>query len=216
MNYFLRAKHWQIFALTYGLPMLLNLFMVPILFISRHPVITIELLLSAILSFGIGGYLAWLWAVAVGLHVKIPVNYRQNLIPFKTSILLIMVYLLAMIRLMIFICESVKSLLMLLISLIGAIFGGKLDDSLGPDSGFMDIFLRMIIPLQIISIFCMFYCIYITAKTFKSAQLQRSVAFSDFVGEFFLTLFFPVGVWIIQPQINKMVKDDSEFKNKQA
>jgi hypothetical protein len=49
------------------------------------------------------------------------------------------------------------------------------------------------------------YSFYFVAKTFKTVELQREVAFSDFVGEFFLLLLFPIGVWIIQPKINKMI-----------
>jgi hypothetical protein len=32
------------------------------------------------------------------------------------------------------------------------------------------------------------------------------VKFRDFAGEFFLVWFYPVGVWIIQPKINKMIE----------
>jgi hypothetical protein len=66
-----------------------------------------------------------------------------------------------------------------------------------------------------LSIFCIFYCIYFVAKTIKTVELQRAVKFKDFVGEFFLVWFFPIGVWILQPTINKLEggMDYDEFDN---
>jgi hypothetical protein len=59
-------------------------------------------------------------------------------------------------------------------------------------------------------VFCIFYCFYFTAKTFKTAELQKEVSFNDFVGEFFLVWFSPIGVWILQPKINQLA-DEYEF-----
>jgi len=52
--------------------------------------------------------------------------------------------------------------------------------------------------------FCIFYSLYFIAKELKSVELQKPVTFSDFAGEFFLLWFFPIGIWIIQPRINKI------------
>ena len=69
-----------------------------------------------------------------------------------------------------------------------------------------------IIPLHLFSMFCIFYCLYFVAKTYKTAELQREVSFGDFVGEFFLFWFYPIGVWFLQPKINEMHLDsDSEL-----
>jgi len=69
----------------------------------------------------------------------------------------------------------------------------------------------IIIPIHLFSMFCLFYCLYFVAKTLKTVELQREVSFNDFIAEFFLTWFFPIGVWILQPRINKMIK---EYDNK--
>jgi hypothetical protein len=55
--------------------------------------------------------------------------------------------------------------------------------------------------------------LYFVAKTFKTVELQREVSFSDFVGEFFMIWFYPVGIWIIQPKINKMIEEQSKEQN---
>jgi hypothetical protein len=64
----------------------------------------------------------------------------------------------------------------------------------------------IIVPIHLFSMFCIFHNMYFLAKTFKTVELQREVSFSDFAGEFFLTWFFPIGVWILRPKINKMIK----------
>ena len=67
--------------------------------------------------------------------------------------------------------------------------------------------IAVIVPLHLFSIFCIFYSVYFVAKTFKTVELQREVTFSDFVGEFFMLWFYPIGIWIIQPKINKMIEE---------
>jgi bacteriorhodopsin len=64
----------------------------------------------------------------------------------------------------------------------------------------------LVVPLHLFSMFYIFYTLYFAAKTVKTVELQREVTFSDFAGEFFLIWFYPVGVWIIQPKVNKMIE----------
>jgi hypothetical protein len=71
--------------------------------------------------------------------------------------------------------------------------------------------MAIIIPLHLFSMFCIFYCLYFVSKTFKTAELQRQTTFSDFAGEFFLLWFYPVGIWIVQPKINKMVESTPDL-----
>ena len=63
----------------------------------------------------------------------------------------------------------------------------------------------IIVPVHLFAMFCIFYSLYFVAKTFKTVELQRTVTFSDFAGEFFLLWFYPIGIWIIQPKINRMI-----------
>jgi hypothetical protein len=50
----------------------------------------------------------------------------------------------------------------------------------------------------------MFYILYFVAKTMKSVEMQKTVTFNDYAGEFFLIWFFPIGIWFLQPRINKI------------
>lgn len=64
--------------------------------------------------------------------------------------------------------------------------------------------LEFIIPAHLISMAGIFYSLYFAARALKSVELQRSVSFNDFRREFFLLWFFPVGIWLIQPRINRL------------
>lgn len=72
------------------------------------------------------------------------------------------------------------------------------------------------VPLHLFSMFCIFYCLYFNAKALKTVEWQNTVTFSDFAGEFFLIWFFPIGVWIIQPRINKLFDTTIDNENNQV
>lgn len=63
-----------------------------------------------------------------------------------------------------------------------------------------------IMPLHFSAMISTLYAILFSAKTLKSAELNREAFISDYLGDFFLLWFFPIGIWIIQPKINKMVE----------
>lgn len=55
-----------------------------------------------------------------------------------------------------------------------------------------------------VAAFCALYIPYFIAKALKTAQMQRPVSFGDYAGEFFGMIYFPIGLWYIQPKINKL------------
>ena len=50
----------------------------------------------------------------------------------------------------------------------------------------------------------MFHTMYWAAKSVKTVEMRKEVTFNDFAGEFFLIWFYPIGVWILQPKVNKL------------
>ena len=58
-----------------------------------------------------------------------------------------------------------------------------------------------------LSTFSMFYYLYFVAKTIKIAELQKKLEFVNFASEFFLIWFYPIGIWFIQPKINKIIEE---------
>ncbi len=45
---------------------------------------------------------------------------------------------------------------------------------------------------------------YFCSKIYKTAVLQREVTLGDHIGELFAAWFLFVGIWIMQPKINKL------------
>jgi hypothetical protein len=198
MNLFLRAKHWQLFSLTFGIPILLEIIMMSQMFshMMRHPgavpdvvdVFSYFKIFPFIMLLFMGVLLGWQWSVAVGMQKMVPAAIKMKVTKFKVFFFIPVVYITLIIIAIFFAFSYYNS-------------------SSAVDFGF-SIFIPflVIVPLHLFSMFCLFYCLYFVAKTLKTVELQREVTFNDFVGEFFLSWFFPIGVWILQPRINKLIK----------
>ena len=92
-------------------------------------------------------------------------------------------------------------------TMIGVAMTGMIESGAKPNGAFIGGVIGVIVPLHLFSMFCIFYSLYFVAKTFKTVELQRQVSFSDFAGEFFMIWFYPIGIWIVQPKINKMIEE---------
>jgi hypothetical protein len=188
---FLRAKHWQVFLVICGFPYLFQLILMPTMMAGNSFVSSLNLLLiiTIVCAFVL---FAWLWSIAIGLQSKIPVEVKMNVRKFKMLLLFTLVYLLFF---SIYMASLFNSIGLVRINSVETMFG----------------MFWIILPLHFFCMFCMLYCLYFVAKTFKSVELQREVVFSDFAVEFFLFWFFPIGIWIVQPKINKMIQDKEWF-----
>jgi hypothetical protein len=192
---FLNAKHWHLFLLTFGIPMIFQFLMMGTIFanIGSSDNSSPDFMFNYFKFFPIimllftGVFFGWFWSVAVGLQRIIPKEIKMKVNRFKIFLLIPAVY---------------------IIFFLG--FFMTSFNSGGPNPGVFAI----IVPLHLFSMFCIFYSLYFVAKTFKTAELQRKVTFSDFAGEFFMIWFYPIGIWIVQPKINKMIKEQSHtYKN---
>jgi hypothetical protein len=125
------------------------------------------------------GYMGWFWAMAIGLKNKVPDTLKMKTGKFKFFFLFVIIYL-----------------------LVFSIYFVRLFMSFD----FEPLVFAIIFPMHIFDMFCLFYCIYFASKTIKIIELNREVTFVDYAGEFFLIWFFPIGLWFIQPKINKMIE----------
>ena len=50
---------------------------------------------------------------------------------------------------------------------------------------------------------CIFYVMYFASKCLVRAELSRPISFYDCLGPLFLIRFFPLGIWVLQPKINR-------------
>lgn len=185
MNIFLRMKHWQLFLLMVGIPIIIEFIGLGIMFTTRDPK-SMFFVFPLIMFFSIIINLGWFNALGINLTKKLPETVKMKLNKFKWFLYFPMIY-----------------MLILSVFILGILNG--LSFGLIPTP----LLLLLILPIHLFSMFCLFYCLYYIAKTFKAVELQRPVIFNDYAGEFFLLWFFPIGLWIIQPRINKLFAESS-------
>jgi len=203
MIFFLRAKHWQLFILFFGIPMMFELLMLFNLLTNMmhnpDPASAFNSFkfFSVIMFFCTGTLFGWFWAVATWLQKLVPANVKMKVGKFKVFFFIPLVYLIC-------ICFFVFS-----------VMPGFATGNVNNIAPFAFMF-AIIFPVHLFSMFCIFYCLYFVAKTIKTVELQREVSFADFAGEFFLSWFFFVGVWILQPRINKLADQLTEQPAEEA
>ena len=178
MERFLKAKHWQLFLLLFGIPFIFQVVMMISIVTSHTMVFSYFKFFPLVLVIYVSTFFSWLWSVALGLQPMVPATVKMKVARFKIFLVIPLVYILIV---------SV---------LLEMVFSGTFD--INPK------YILVIVPVHLFSVFCILHSLYFVAKTFKTVELQRQVRFEDFAGEFFMLLFFPVGVWILQPKINKM------------
>ena len=194
---FLKAKHWQLFLLTFGIPMIFQFIMMGSMFSNfgaetpPDPTIMFNYMkfFPIMMIVFMGVFFGWFWSVAIGLQKKVPENVKMKVNKFKIFFFIPMAYML------------------LITAFMGITMGGLMESGSEPSGGLIGSMVAIIVPLHLFSMFCIFYSLYFVAKTFKTVELQREVKFSDFAGDFFMIWFYPIGIWIVQPKINKMIEE---------
>ncbi|MBX2829277.1 MAG: hypothetical protein KTR22_14015 [Flavobacteriaceae bacterium] len=194
INTFLKAKHWQLFIIMIGIPLVFQfVFMGSIIFTTFDDTANFEDVLSPMTYFPfimiifMVVFFGWFWSMGIGLQKFIPEDLRLNTGKFKFFLIFPFIY------------------IILFLALFMGLFMNI--DNLGFHPG---ISISFIFPLHLFAMFCMFYQLYFVAKTIKTVELQREVTFSDYAGEFFLLWFYMIGIWIIQPKLNKFVSNPPE------
>jgi hypothetical protein len=183
MSWFLKAKHWQIFLLIFVIPFVIEIIGFILMAVTREPAalfISLFLMMAIILGTQFG----WFYNVGTALAEKLGPNSGMNLRRFKNFVLVPAIYI---------------GVLVIIMAIIGIIVMNN-----GRPSPYMAFLLLLIIPLHLFSIFCIFYSIWFVSKSLKMVERWNHVDFGDYVGEFFLTWFLFVGIWFLQPRINRL------------
>lgn len=191
LRFFLRAKHWQLFLLIFGLPLLvqavllrnitsvivkLNVSPNPDTFTPYIIAVAVATLLSLL------GLLAWYWSIATGLRQATPSISDSRVRLFKVTFLFPVLY-------FSFLAVAV---------LFG--IGDEVNFSVEPQYGP----LLYVLPFHLLTMLCLLYCAYFVAKTIKTAEAGHAVPISSFAGDILLIWFFPIGVWFLQPRVNRL------------
>ncbi|RNC86368.1 MAG: hypothetical protein ED556_08730 [Winogradskyella sp.] len=195
INKFLNAKHWQLFTLMFGIPILLQIVIMISVFSNTdltgpepYGVLNLMKVFPIIMILYVGLFFGWFWSIGIGLQKYIPTDIKMKIKKFKIFFFIPLIYIL------------------FLIAIIGTSFYGVSSGN-NAVGGIVGKMLFIVIPMHLFSMFCTFYLLYFTSKTIKTTELERNVTFSDFIGEFFMIWFFPIGIWFIQPRINKIINE---------
>ncbi len=190
---FLRAQHWQIFSLSFLLP-LATVFAI-VWWIKEHYLFDSKDFMDqlkwmayfAILPLFVipsVTYFGWLWSVAIGLQARI----KEQSIRMRT----------AWFRVFFFFPFLVFGATAALLWYYGR------------EIMLMPINYEGLIPvviglLMLFNQFCLIAVPYFAAKSIKVAEKQDKVSFWNPMGTLFLILIFPIGIWFLQPRINRLV-----------
>ncbi|MDR0505349.1 MAG: hypothetical protein LBH32_00815 [Dysgonamonadaceae bacterium] len=202
MSIFLTLKDWQLFGILLVIPVILQTVIIAMVLttgdllrlsfdfmintkriadifqaIPSGLVMTISILTIVFISL----IFCWLYSLGVNLHKKLPEAAGMKLPIFKVFLFVSAAH---------EIFASVWTYFLFL-----EISSGK---ALNVNM------LSFTAPLHLISMCIAFYCFYFIAKALKSIELQKPAKFSDCKATFFLVWLFPVGIWFMQPKINKL------------
>jgi hypothetical protein len=70
----------------------------------------------------------------------------------------------------------------------------------------------VIFPLHLFAMFCTLYSMYFVSKSLVLAETGEPAPFHSYIGIFLLLWFFPVGVWILQPRVNRLYTEKRNAK----
>jgi hypothetical protein len=59
--------------------------------------------------------------------------------------------------------------------------------------------------IDFIEFISLFFICYIISKSLKEYEVQRSITFGDFFVYFLCIAMSPIGVWFLQPKLNKII-----------
>ena len=178
MRFLLRLKHWQLFLLTWGIPVLINVFT------FSNPVLMVKLFPVMMLVFIIGIF-GWIWAISTQLYKMLPTQVNMNLRAFKIIFSVPVFYTVA------------------LTCWMGYRFYFRFPEG----SADMGAIIVIIAFIHFLSMVCVLLGLRYAAQTLRSVELGRLAKFSDYAIEFFLIWFSPIGFWILQPRLNKLTEE---------
>lgn len=178
MLFLLRLKHWQLFLITWGIPILINIytFSRPTLMVKLFPVMMIVFII---------GIFGWIWAISTQLHKKLPMEVNLNIRGFKIIFSVPIFYTLA---------------LTLWMAYQFYFNFHEASPNVGPVIGIIAFF-------HFLSMICILLGLRFAAQTLRSVELGRLAKFSEYAVEFVLIWFSPIGFWVLQPRLNKLIDE---------
>lgn len=173
-GFFLRAKHWQVFALLWGTYLAGEIAIVialPEASGSAENPLKAGLYAEAFMLPAVVCLMAWLWSMGSFLFLTTRPTLRLSIRSFQFSIIFLMLYLLT-----------------------------ALPFFLSPNPTVQII----IFPAHLLCMLCLIYCFYFVSKSLLIAEKDEQVTFNDYALSLLLLFFSLIGIWLIQPRINRL------------
>ena len=173
-NYFLRAKHWQIFICVFGLYFVGQMLLVGTILASTNPQELFSrggLVGGIVMALSTSGFFVWFWSLGSFFNSIVHPELRMKSGFFRVALVYPPFY-------FVFFIATLQS--------------------------FSPGLLGLILPLHVFAMICMFYLLYFVSKSLVSAETSKPASFYDYAGPFFLLWFFPIGIWVVQPRVNRL------------
>jgi len=214
-----RAKAWQLFFIFFVIPMIIYIVGIVVSVVvsiaNNEPdglLAGISVVIPIMLIMIMGGTTLWLWSIAIGLKDRMPAGVTMNYKRFKFFSLFAFGYMVLYGFLMAYWFGSMPSMMEpTVVEFNEATAYYEMTQEPSPNiGGFIGLFIVFMIG-YLFAVFCMFYTYWFAGRVLKTVQLQRQIQFKDMVAEFFLIMFWVVGVWILQPRIQRILDGDDNI-----
>jgi len=173
-NFFLRAKHWQLFVLMWGTYFLGQVTIRSSFSITTAPLeypLKFGLFIAAVMLPFVLCFMAWLWSLGSFLFVIVGDRDKLNFRLFRFGIIFPTLYLLIV----------------------------------SPFLFSPNLFVRTVIfPTHFLMTFFLIYAFYFVSKSLVIAEKGPAITFHDYLPSLFLLFVSIIGVWFIQPRINRL------------
>jgi len=175
MNLFLRAKHWQIFLVTFGIPFLVEAIFLTAIFSSlindrnADPTIVFGFFrfFPVIMLLFMAGSFGWFWSVAIGLQKMIPATIKMKTTMFKAFFFIPLIYITGV------------------MTAVGFFFNSNTLQATNEPPFWLFGAFAVIIPLHLFSVFCIFYCLYFWLKPSKQSNCKEKSPSAILLASFF-------------------------------
>ncbi len=177
--FFLRIKAWELFFLAFVAQFVLMGFSFLVVYITGSLVIGIIInQIIMMLSFLV--ILRWEWLMGTKINLKISEKIRPKPAFFKFAIIFCAVFTVSF------------TLFFIMTAFI--------------DIASPELLSKLIMSLLVLDICLMVYSANFVAKNLMMFEKGRSVNLLEYLSTFFMIWFFPIGVWMIQPRVNRIFK----------
>lgn len=172
----LRAKHWQISLLLFGIYFVAQAAFLSSFIMAPRPEENfgeagVLFVFEGMVVLYMFCFLGWLWSMGSFLDSIVRPALRMKMRLFRFALIYLALY--------------------------GTVLVALLE-SINPSA------FAVIAPLHLLATFCVFYLLYFASKILVLAETHKPASFYDYSGSFFLIWFFPIGLWFIQPRINRL------------